>query len=427
MSAVSESLKLQQQIRWVNSAKQSDAGIPGGNYYVVFNDKGTDITNKFTPNTKNPGGGLAALIETKYYLTPDQRVKVLAKLSKKLADANALVNAATPSQIAAIEEKLGLGPVNKKGALLYNVGSVKQAYLRSGKPSAAAGRDALSNFDTFTTGYGNAPRVVADALSLWKSSSNHKGMISTWTPPSSVTPIDAQKVSGMGTFGAKDPNKYAFQFLYNPQPVTMAYRGAPAIDVSQYTSGSEEYALWAGGGSGGTITFDLLLMRMYDMPYYKEVGGKGVCTNTSIYANRKPLGERDKGSLFNEQDAIYNKGTMYDLEFLFRTVLGITINSQLRGKTADIGWIGALPVELHLGPGLRYWGTLSGLTVNHVIFNERMVPVFSTVSVEFNRLPDYNWTAAPKAGTLLGKSANGDQRIATGDGGFRVSGGRTVL
>jgi len=48
-----------------------------------------------------------------------------------------------------------------------------------------------------------------------------------------------------------------------------------------------------------------------------------------------------------------------------------------------------MPVELHLSPGLRYWATLASFTVNHVLFSERMVPIFSTVKISCNRLPDY--------------------------------------
>jgi hypothetical protein len=407
MSAAQDVVSYTSRIKWVTNAKITDAGSPGETYYRVFNSSGMDITSEFTPNTPK-----ANFLTTEYFLSPSQRTEVLASLNRSLAAAQAAAKAPTAAQQAALLESLGLGPIRKQGALLYNISAPKTAYLHSGTNTDTS----LTNF---ADSYGASPKVIAAALELWKNSANHKGMITTWNPPSTVPQIDAQKVSGMGTYGKKDPNKYAFQFLYNPQPITMAYRGAPPIDVSQYTSGSEEYALWGGGGSGGTINFDLYLLRMYDMPYYKKVGDKGVCTDTSIYTGRKPLSETTKGTLFNEQDAIYNRGTMYDLEFLFRTVLGITMDSQLRGKTADIGWIGAMPVELHLGPGLRYWGTLNGLTVNHLIFNERMVPVFSTVSIEFNRLPDYNWAQGnPPAGATIA----GGKLTSLGNGAYRVKG-----
>jgi hypothetical protein len=343
-----------------------------------------------------------------------------AQLSKLRQQQQDVIAKAAAEKAAAIAPK----PFNTKGGLIYNVASVKQAYLNPGETAPSKDSLQLTNFNTFTSGDGNFPKKVQEAVELWKNSSNHKGMISAWKPPAGIPNIDPLTVSGtsnssgVGTFGKKDPNKYAFQFLYNPQPVNMGFKGAPPIDISQYTSGTEEYALWASGNGGGTISFDLLLMRMYDLPYYKSNGLKGYCTKPSIYApGRVPAGEDNKGSLFNEQDVIYNKGTMYDIEFLLRTVLGITINSQLRGETADVGWIGALPVELHLGPGLRYWGTVSGLNVNHVIFNERMVPIFSTVHIEFNRLPDYNWQSPTVA---IKTSSGGTRNVKQNKKGFGI-------
>jgi putative thioredoxin len=70
-------------------------------------------------------------------------------------------------------------------------------------------------------------------------------------------------------------------------------------------------------------------------------------------------------------------GTMYDVEYLLRTLLGYTLKSYLRNnQTADMGYLGARPVELHLGKSLRYLGTVTSLRIEHVIFNEQMVPLF---------------------------------------------------
>jgi hypothetical protein len=89
-----------------------------------------------------------------------------------------------------------------------------------------------------------------------------------------------------------------------------------------------------------------------------------------------------------DQVAIWQKGTMYDVEFLLRTIMGFAYATELRGVTADVGWLSGRPVDLHLGQSLRYRCFISGFNVRHVIFNERMVPIFSTVSLSFNRLPD---------------------------------------
>jgi hypothetical protein len=81
---------------------------------------------------------------------------------------------------------------------------------------------------------------------------------------------------------------------------------------------------------------------------------------------------------------------MYDIEYLLRTLMGTTMSSYLRGEnTADMGWLPAIPVELHLGKSLRYLGTINNINLNHIIFDERMVPLFTTVDIGFARLPDY--------------------------------------
>jgi hypothetical protein len=81
---------------------------------------------------------------------------------------------------------------------------------------------------------------------------------------------------------------------------------------------------------------------------------------------------------------------MYDIEYLLRTLLGYQLKSSLRNVfTSDIGYLGAYPVELHLGNNLRYLGIIDGFNVSHTIFNQNMVPVFSNVSITFSRLPDF--------------------------------------
>lgn len=297
----------------------------------------------------------------------------------------------------------------RTGNLVYNVASVKESYFH--------------DKTSFTNASGNAPKAaIAKALDLWKSSSNHKGMIATWTPVSSASNPPGSGITANAQTRV-DKNKYAFQFLYNPGQITMAYKGTPAIDVTQYTSGSEDFANWTSADGGGTINFELVLNRMFDMKYYDK---HGKLTKNRAYAGRVPKNSANKGTLFDEQKAIFNRGTMYDVEFLLRTTLGYTIPTQFRGNTADIGWLGGMPVEVHLGPGLRYWGTLSGFTVNHVIFDERMVPVFSTVNISINRIPDY--ATLPGATTDPGGGGGDPQPparadLGTGNNGVIYTGG----
>jgi hypothetical protein len=81
---------------------------------------------------------------------------------------------------------------------------------------------------------------------------------------------------------------------------------------------------------------------------------------------------------------------MYDLEYLFRALHGgqNDYNSIMRGKTSDIGWIARVPVEVHLGDGLRYLLSLNSIGVNHILFNDRMVPMLTVITISGSRFFD---------------------------------------
>jgi hypothetical protein len=140
---------------------------------------------------------------------------------------------------------------------------------------------------------------------------------------------------------------------------------------------------------------------MYDMKYYIREGenisdGEGGVNEPGTL---RPGAGNVYGAEFvslETQKAIYNMGTMYDFEYLLRTMMGYTMQSALRDYsffehkgTADMGFLGARPVELHLGKNMRYLGYITNVNVEHVIFDNRMVPLFSNISIGFSRLPDY--------------------------------------
>jgi hypothetical protein len=121
---------------------------------------------------------------------------------------------------------------------------------------------------------------------------------------------------------------------------------------------------------------------MMDMQYYNSDGSLRGDLRDNPYVIPPTTTE--------EYRDLYEHGTMYDVEYLLRVLMGTTMNSYLRGeRTADMGWLPAIPVELHLGNNLRYLGTINSINLNHAIFDSRMVPVFTTLDINFARLPDY--------------------------------------
>ena len=272
--------------------------------------------------------------------------------------------------------------------LYYNASSVRETYFTS-RPSF---QTAVRN-NKLTTGLmqsSNQPSVVSAATDLWTSSQGSKGMIVTSEQVLKAWNSGSNKSN---TADATDNHNYGFQFQYNPGTVSMSYFTSPNVDVTMMTSGQEMFNLAGVSGSQGSVSFQIIINRIFDMSYYTEYGTlkPGIDAN-DIYA---------KAPAANEFADIYNKGTMYDVEFLLRVLMGTTMNSYLRGeRTADMGWLPAMPVELHLGKSLRYLGTVNSLNLNHMIFNEKMVPMLTTVDIAFARLPDY-----PATGSNSGASS----------------------
>ena len=256
----------------------------------------------------------------------------------------------------------------------YNVSSVKDAYF-TGKQDTA---------ETAKLFAGNTPAKVAKAMDLWTAGVASKGMIVTHIPPGQNP---AQYVDSSGNWAVPGDSssikRSGFQFLYNPTTIGMTYGGVPPVDLTMTTSGQEDYTLQAPSLYQSAINFEILINRMHDLKYIGEKGVlKGDLKASDLWVGNIP----DTKTL----SRIYNKGTMYDIEFLLKTMFAVDpFPSLLRGRTTDIGFLGPSPVELHLGKKLRYVVMVDSITVDHVIFNSQMVPMFSTVRISTRRIPDY--------------------------------------
>jgi hypothetical protein len=208
-----------------------------------------------------------------------------------------------------------------------------------------------------------------------------------------------KKTNGM----RKSEQPCGFRFLYNPTDVSMAWGIVDAFSPEYAQSNSNGMTGVAVGLMKGTISFSLLLNRIDDMNYLNK---QGLLTSVNTSLIPDGLDPAQRNSLYNsayaasnpypstvpieDQRSIYKRGTMYDLEYLFRAMGGpwAQYESGLNGLTADKGWLQPIPMELHLGAGLRYLIRVSSLDVKHIMFNERMVPTLTTVSVLCTRYYD---------------------------------------
>lgn len=248
----------------------------------------------------------------------------------------------------------------------YNPPMVKAAYLTPTGLQSQDGRLPVTS-----------PGTWDDARKAWKNSVGSKGVIQM----SKSYPYQNKTKDVEGTPVAlrltEDGTVHGFKFLYNPTTVTLSWGVGSEIDIAKFTAGKFKAAPITDAAMNSSITFSVILNRMLDMNV--------INSNGAVVGDPYPI-------KLSTEDAkeIYKKGTMLDLEYLFRAVngRGSDYNSSLNGMTADLGWLNSFPVELHLGSGLRYLVRVVQVNVDHKIFNERMVPIFSTVDFVCKRLPD---------------------------------------
>ena len=218
------------------------------------------------------------------------------------------------------------------------------------------------------------------------------------------------------TAGTKtDPALYGFKVLYNPPSVDMSW--GPALDVNPYwlATGHNQSSM---PNLNSTISFTLFLNRSLDMNYV-DANGFSALTNVVNPTGGYVPGGRGVPT-FNpwptsaipsnaDLTTIYQRGTMYDLEFLFKITGGpaISYTSPLMGiTTADRGWLNPLPVELYLSDGLHYLVRILSMDVTHTMFNERMIPTMSQVTLTCGRYFDNVTASQLSASTtaLFGKA-----------------------
>lgn len=280
------------------------------------------------------------------------------------------------------QQSVGLNDFEFEGDVKVNAPMPKEAYFRS----------IQTLFDSNSLYAGNSPSNITDAEIQWRftaGGAGSKGMIQTWEPPSNYySAVDASgsAVFGEGAYGSTQ--KYGFKFLYNPEAINMVYGGVVDFDITTLTSGTTKTYPVSPNVFQSTLSFTIPLNRMFDMRYFSFDTRQGLFkqgnTVNTIYPYQVPTSELVE---------IREKGTMYDVEYLLKSILGLEIPTQFRGNTADIGFLYGRPVEIHLGKSLRYLGTIGSFTLNHTLFDSRMVPIFSYIDITINRIPDYSGTA----------------------------------
>jgi hypothetical protein len=288
----------------------------------------------------------------------------------------------------------GGGANDWKKGYKYNAPMVKSAYFQSNKGISQSLQGKSTQGNNLHIGAWN------DGKEAWRGTKGGRGVIQM--DRESISTIrEAQEQSIIKL----DNNMYGFKFLYNPKEVGMAWGIMDQMDPTYVASGQDAFQVISAGLMSSSVTIQLILNRIEDMSYLDADGNYN--TATSPYPGTEvPLKDRKE---------IYEKGTMYDIEYLFKTLNGPRgeFLSEINGTTADRGWLRPSIVELHLGARMRYRVRVQSLAVSHTMFNTRMVPIFSSISLTVGRFNDGGAIQPEGVGSATARNSYGN-----GGGGY---------
>jgi hypothetical protein len=174
---------------------------------------------------------------------------------------------------------------------------------------------------------------------------------------------------------SKKGQLWGFRFMYNPETINYSVSGTPF----DYTLGNADPAILITGNM--SINLTLLLNRQADMTELLSTNSPTKSPYTPELSEASRLG-------------ILNRGTEYDLEFLYRVCNGdpSTTTGQdallgYDGITSDSGLLKQTPVWMHLHNSYKIFGAVANLDVTHRVFDRRMVPILTEVKLTINRYP----------------------------------------
>jgi hypothetical protein len=415
------------------------SGIPTKYYMVVDNVYGAK------KEVKNPGDAMILRVDTKSYewraynsfLAAEAKYKTAKKIYD---DFRKKYFPVTP-----LPKNGGGGGDNKDNTtndyvyayndqdLKYNLGAVKYQYFKDFKETITSGgqkglqytpggnaptfriKNGQEAFSSTEKIWANGNIPFTDALNgsedakWFREVETHasKGIIQSMVKPKTIgaqqntsggVALSPEQATKLGK--EMNPHRMGFQFHYNPANFTITWQGSPNVDIATVMGGADKFGpIGAASGTGSGFSISVPLNRMADMQFVNQSESTwytipwrnlyGVDVNPP-----NVTGPVQAEPTWEDLRKIRDLGTMYDVEFLLQTVLGYKLKSGIRlGKnqlTADLGYLGGFPVEVHLGKNMRYYASITGITVYHSIFTKDMVPMVSAITINCARIPDYS-------------------------------------
>ena len=188
--------------------------------------------------------------------------------------------------------------------------------------------------------------------------------------------------------------RYGFRFLYNPSSIDFSTPLTTEYSPKALNNSSESQMM----APTGRLSLELMLNRIPDVTI--------------------PTGDYDIPGKNDGQDIkdIRQRGTMYDIDYLYRSANGIWMMPDAieatskrdekkkkgdkkkkepdyvgQGKgwpyeSGDIGMLLPTSMWLSIGKSMRYYGWIESISYTHELFSSDMVPILTRVAFSFQRL-----------------------------------------
>lgn len=196
--------------------------------------------------------------------------------------------------------------------------------------------------------------------------------------------------------------KFGFRFMYNPSLLGFRVGMSTGVNIGYIMSGGAKAMPTGLTSTNSNIAVSFPISRIEDLHLME---GKALASGRMAQMDIKNMIQRYNSAAYpkvpnrvwdhmntqvDESDllAIYQRGTMYDLDFLFRTCLGRQWSTFYRGYTADVGLAFSVPLVLYLGPSMIYRVRLADIGYTHKMFTPDMTPMYTEVTLNFERIPD---------------------------------------
>jgi hypothetical protein len=175
---------------------------------------------------------------------------------------------------------------------------------------------------------------------------------------------------------------YGFQFLWNPTE----YATSTAVSQNVVPAATDSLSFLNLFQGTGTVNFSLQINRINDFACFGRADAVGENFDR-FYGSRYTQGVETTNNLIND---LRRRGTLADIEYLYKTINGGFIKNAAGIDTADIGIIVPTLVRVDIGPYSQV-GIVNNINVSHKMFTQTMIPIVSEVSLGIQILSSYGF------------------------------------